>query len=445
MKKIINVVVSFLVGISISFPITSYAAGDPNIGGGGGGMGGGSSGYYWNETYDGVRVTIVSATTGLPVTVPIDLSNINTANVVIDFGKVCKRSYQNGAYRELTENLGGCFVDLMSGEYRINVLEPKAWDESANTGRGTFVVGATSGPRASEVDGYDELHQPAPFLGGSKLSQHISFLRDFFKTYKTFTDAQIDTIEIMLGRLYEKFGITDNTDFAKLKPNDYPILSDLYDLIENEYMTYTSGGKKLYTAESLQEILLGLHSMCKGAESKFFNGYTNITSSSFITFGVKGLLQASHNVKDAMLFNVLSYMSDQLLTKGKTVAGIDEFYLFLSNITAVEYIRNFSKRVRKKDSAVILASQNLEDFNIEGVKEYTRPLFAIPTHAFLFNAGNVDQSFYRDTLQIEKSEYELIKYPQRGVCLYKCGNERYNLEVHAPEYKEVLFGSAGGR
>ena len=25
------------------------------------------------------------------------------------------------------------------------------------------------------------------------------------------------------------------------------------------------------------------------------------------------------------------------------------------------------------------------------------------------------------------------------------GNERYNLMVHAPEYKEKLFGSAGGR
>ena len=330
-------------------------------------------------------------------------------------------------YRDLTENLGGCFVDLMSGEYKINVLEPKAWDDNS---------GGT---------GNEELHQPAPFLGGSKLSQHISFLRDFFRTYKTFTDTQIDTIEIMLGKLYESFGINDNTDFSKLRAKDYPILSDLYDLIEQEYMAYKPDGKSLYTADSLQEILLGLHSMCRGAESKFFNGHTNITSSSFITFGVKGLLQASHNVKDAMLFNVLSYMSDQLLTRGKTVAGIDEFYLFLSNITAVEYIRNFSKRVRKKDSAVILASQNLEDFNIEGVKEYTRPLFSIPTHAFLFNAGNVDQSFYRDTLQIEMSEYELIKYPQRGVCLYKCGNERYNLEVHAPTYKESLFGSAGGR
>ena len=47
--------------------------------------------------------------------------------------------------------------------------------------------------------------------------------------------------------------------------------------------------------------------------------------------------------------------------------------------------------------------------------------------------------------QREESEYELIRFPQRGVCLYKCGNERYLLEVIAPEYKKALFGEAGGR
>ena len=82
----------------------------------------------------------------------------------------------------------------------------------------------------------------------------------------------------------------------------------------------------------------------------------------------------------------------------------------------MEYIRNFMKRVRKKDSAVILASQNLEDFNIDGIREYTKPLFSIPTHVFLFNAGNIDSKFYIDTLQLEQSEYNLIRYPQRGVC-----------------------------
>lgn len=157
------------------------------------------------------------------------------------------------------------------------------------------------------------------------------------------------------------------------------------------------------------------------------------------------LVITAAGIKDAMLFNILSYMSNELLTNGHTAASIDEFYLFLTNLTAVEYIRNFMKRVRKKDSAVILASQNLEDFNIDGIREYTKPLFSIPTHAFLFNAGNIDAKFYIDTLQLEQSEYNLIRYPQRGVCLYKCGNERYNLMVHAPEYKEKLFGSAGGR
>jgi type IV secretory pathway VirB4 component len=138
-------------------------------------------------------------------------------------------------------------------------------------------------------------------------------------------------------------------------------------------------------------------------------------------------------------------MSNELLTKGNTVMSVDELYLFLTNLTAIEYIRNFSKRVRKKNSAVILASQNIEDFDLDGIREYTKPLFAIPTHTFLFNAGNTNSKFYMDNLQLEQSEFDLIKYPSRGSCLYKCGSERYNLQVIAPEYKAKLFGRGGGK
>ncbi len=324
---------------------------------------------------------------------------------------------------DLCANLGGCFVDLMDGRYRINPLEPKAWS----------------------VDNEDDDQAPETFRQRTLLSQHISFLKDFFRSYKDFSDAHIDTIELMLGRLYAKWGMDDSTDFAALSPGQFPILSDLYDVIEEAYEGYGDEASPLYPRELLREILLGLHSLCRGAESKFFNGHTNITSSRFLVFGVKGLLQASKNVKDAMLFNVLSFLSDRLLTAGNTVATLDELYIWLSNVTTIEYIRNTLKRVRKKESALILASQNLEDFDVDGIRELTRPLFAIPTHQFLFNAGSVDRKFYMDNLQLEGSEYELIRYPQRGVCLYKCGNERYLLEVHAPDYKERLFGKAGGR
>ena len=81
----------------------------------------------------------------------------------------------------------------------------------------------------------------------------------------------------------------------------------------------------------------------------------------------------------------------------------------------------------------------------EGIRELTKPLFAIPPHQFIFNCGSIDKRFYMDLLQLEEAEYNLIRFPQRGVCLFKCGNERYLLEVHAPAYKEALFGTAGGR
>lgn len=327
-------------------------------------------------------------------------------------------------YEDLCSALGGCYIDFLSGKYVINPLEPKAWNDDAED----------TDPDA-----------PLAFRKTTRLSQHIAFLKDFFRSYKDFTDVQIDTIEILLSKLYANFGITDSTDYSDVKATDFPIMEDLYNLCEEEFMSYDNNKKYIYMEETLQEVYLGIHSMCVGAESKYFNGHTNIDDDAFLVFGVKGLLDTNKRLRDTMLFNILSFMSNQLLREGNTAASIDELYLFLTNLTAIEYIRNCMKRVRKKDSSIILASQNIEDFLIPGIREYTKPLFSIPTHQFLFNAGQINPKEYMDALQVESAEFELIKYPQRGSCLYRCGNERYLLQVIAPEYKSALFGKAGGR
>ena len=328
---------------------------------------------------------------------------------------------------DLCTNLGGCFTDMMSGQYIINPLEPKLW--STDTAK----------------EAKEDLEAPMAFRQQSKLSQHISFLKDLFKSYKDFSDRHIDTIELMLERLYGKWGLSDQTNFAALKPTDYPIMSDLYDVIEEVYQNYDREENPLYPRELLQEVLLGMHSMCRGADSKFFNGHTNITSHRFLVFGVRDLVQTGGSLCNAMLFNILSYFSNKLLVEGNTVAGLDELHVWISNQTAIQYIRNVLKRARKRDSSLILASQNLEDFMIPGIAELTRPLFSVPTHQFIFHCGSVDKKFYMDNLQLEESEYELIRHPQRGICLYKCGNERYLLDVRAPDYKKKLFGEAGGK
>ena len=324
---------------------------------------------------------------------------------------------------DLCGKLGGCFIDLMAGEKRINVLEVRYWNE--------------------DTDMETDESAPEAFRKSTLLARHISFLKDFFRAYKDFSDPQLDTIEIMLSELYRKWGISEETDFRQLKPEDYPILSDLYALINNELVNYRNGS--LYTRELLQEVLLGLHSLCVGADAPFFNGHTNISDDRFLVFGVGGVLTAAKSLRNALLFNVLAYMSDRLLTAGNTVAALDELYLWLSNPVAIEYIRNCLKRVRKRDSALLMASQNLEDFDQEGVREMTKPLFAIPPHQFLFNPGSIGRRFYMDMLQLDEAEFELIRRARRGECLFKCGAERYHLKVIAPDHKAVLFGTAGGK
>ena len=314
-------------------------------------------------------------------------------------------------YADITFNMEGCYIDLTEGTYIINVLEPKKWEED----------------------------------NGSVLSRHLSFLRDFFRSYKDFTGEEIDVLEIFLEKLYKSKGITEDTKLLKLNHTDYPILSDLYYLSEKELNGYEDNKGNIYTKETVRNLCLKLKSICVGADSKFFNGHTNITDDKFLCFGVKGIMEADTSIKNAMLFNVLSYMSDALLTKGNTVAFIDELYLFLTNLTAIEYIRNAMKRVRKKESALVIASQNIEDFNRADVKEMTKPLFAIPTHQFLFYPGNISKKEYIEMIRLDECLFDLISYPSKGVCVFRHGSEVYHLVVKAQKYKEELFGSAGGR
>lgn len=122
-------------------------------------------------------------------------------------------------YEEICTALGGTYIDFMSGDSIINPLEPKAWTDGSG-----------------EID----IDTPEAFKKVTRLSQHIAFLKDFFRSYKDFNDAQIDTIEIMLTKLYNRFGISDITDYSKLKPTDYPTMKEFYELCDKEYRAFDS-------------------------------------------------------------------------------------------------------------------------------------------------------------------------------------------------------------
>ena len=166
----------------------------------------------------------------------------------------------------------------MSGEFIINPLEPKSFGDADKD--------------------YDQT-TPEAFRRVTRLSQHIAYLKDFFRAYKDFNDEQLDTLEIILTKLYNNFGITDYTDYDRLTAEDYPIMEDLYALLEKEYNEYDRSQKNIYREKTLQELCLGLNSMCVGTESKYFNGHTNIVDDKLLCFGVKSLMDTNRRLKEA--------------------------------------------------------------------------------------------------------------------------------------------------
>ena len=96
LKRIFAFFLSFLLILGIC-PMSALAdtGGSGNVDGGGGSMGQGTSQNSWNPGMDGVRITVVDAESGQPVSTPFDLTNKNPT-IKIHFGKISKIQYSRG-------------------------------------------------------------------------------------------------------------------------------------------------------------------------------------------------------------------------------------------------------------------------------------------------------------------------------------------------------------
>lgn len=104
-KNLLKKAAALILALSFCFTsIPSFAESDANIDNGGGDLKEGAEDNFWNSGNDGVRVTIVDASSGQPKSVSIDYSNNDQSGIVFHFGQVCKTQYLNGT--PLTVNTG---------------------------------------------------------------------------------------------------------------------------------------------------------------------------------------------------------------------------------------------------------------------------------------------------------------------------------------------------
>jgi hypothetical protein len=328
-------------------------------------------------------------------------------------------------YKDLCHNLGGDWIDCGGGiKGRINPLQVRAVPEDDED-------------EDSDIKLYtNELSKKGP------LALHFQTLRTFFRLYlKDITKIQQGLLEVALEDVYQRKGITWNTDPRTVKNDEWPTLVDLYDYIESKKENADPEWRILATL---------LRAAAKGADQALWAGETTIEANSdFVVLDIHQLLEADEEIRKAQFFNVLTWAWNKIAEdrQQKVILAVDEAYLLVDPDTpqALQFLRNTSKRIRKYEGGLMVITHNMVDFMDPAVRRYGQALIDNPVYKLIMGQGDKDIEALTKLMSLSEREIQTLAEGKRGEALFVAGNRRIHMKIDVAPFELEMFGSAGGR
>ena len=332
-------------------------------------------------------------------------------------------------YYDLTKNLGGDCIDVSggSGRGRINPLQIKP------------------APQDDEEEEFKAIYDKGKGIG--EMALHFQTLRIFFKLlFPELTSIQMAILEEVLEDLYNKFNIYWETDISKLANIDFPIMTDLFDLLKIHYDREINHNRK----ENLNILLSLIRQISEGADNSIFNGYTTIQRNSKIVCLDTGNIQnASENVKKAQYFNVLSWCWEQISRdrQEKTMLIADEAYLLIDKncLQSIAFLRNVAKRCRKYEGSLVIVSHSIIDFLDDSIKMYGQAILDMATYKILMGTDGRNLEDTMELFKLTESQADFLSNKKRGYAILIIGAYKIlaKFEIYPHEFE--YFGKSGGR
>lgn len=294
----------------------------------------------------------------------------------------------------------------------------------------------------------------------SLLHQKIGRLKTLFTLmYKDLKDQQVELamLEKICIKLYEQKGITWDTDFSKLSPEDYPTMGDLYQFIQ----LLMSKDEQFRKLNGFYQVL---YPYVKGSYSKAFNGPTNVDlSKDLICFDLFDL-RDNEELQQVAMFNILTFLWDDA-TLDKSVTNqiyIDEAHILSDpkNPLAMQFLSSMYKLIRSFRGGVTSATQQVGDFlsAVEGSKNYGEAVILnsitklyLPMLQEEMNAimSKTSESFSEEEQRLLVVR-DADKHKNAGKGIYVVGSKKANIQIELtpeelklwdPEWYERKYGS----
>lgn len=345
-----------------------------------------------------------------------------------------EREYQSMARHP---DIRGEIIDCSGGETgRINPLQIR------------------KSPRvtAEDLDNGEDMGQYMGFDGDRGLSDmalYIQSLRVFFQSYfgpENFDAGIRAELERCLIDTYSKAGITWETDVDALKPEEFPVLKDLY----------RTAGERRKKAESeysrgiCDRLLDLLYPVAEGADQFMWNGPTTLSPrTAFVVLDTSGLLDMDARVKNAQFHNINTWAWGYASAnrEEKVLYDVDEGYLFVDpdNPETMKFLRNFSKRDRKYEAGLAFVTHSVVDVLDEKVKRMGQALIDNACYKFLMGGDGKNLEETSRLFRLTEQEENILSGKNRGQGILIAGSVRVNARIIVREQFLQLFGSGGGR
>lgn len=278
-----------------------------------------------------------------------------------------------------------------------------------------------------------------------KQSQLITMFR---LIYPDMTDLQENVLSKMLIKTYEQKGITDETDTSKLTNEQFPILSDLYNVIGAEIKVDE------VVKKSLSDFYTTLEAYATGLYANLLNGHTNVdTNSDLISYDIFAF-NNNEKIQRILFFNLLSYTTSEIL-KGNG-ENITQLYLDEAHVIAdpkvpiaMQYVFFMMKVLRSFNCGVTPATQSIKDFlsASDAKRNYGEAVISQSVQRLYLPMSKEEVSFLEKKLDHEFSDEErttLImadgdKKKQAGKGIFFSGTKKIKLEVQLTELEKQLW------
>lgn len=287
--------------------------------------------------------------------------------------------------------------------------------------------------------------------GFSDMALHIQNLRQFFGIYfgkDNFTNPGVKkAFEQGLIETYRRKGITWETDISKLKPEDFPIMSDFYNVALEYSKDEKLSARERDNYECLNEML---YSIGEGADQFLWNGPTTLNPKSrFIVLNTSKLLEMDDNIKNAQFFN-LKMWEWHILSQNREEKGMswmDEGYLFADPEypQLIKLTRNMSKRGRKYEVGLGFITHSLVDIMDPAVKRFTQAIIDNSCYKFLLGTDGKNLQETAELFKLTEKEISILEARTRGKGILFAGSVRLELQVDISDQIMAMIGKAGGR